>query len=207
MAMGRPLPPDEIVEAHNDLFVPAPELAEWAVAAFIDPMSDIANPDHDHLRFAEIAFLWTNVENVRQGRRIVGQCELGEPQGAMGRWAKARARAQIYAWFGSVPDFVITIDARRAAVMTDAEFCALVEHELYHAGQERDAFGNPKFRQSGLPAYAMRGHDVEEFIGVVRRYGAGAAGIAELAEAMKGRPTIAEAAIAGVCGTCLGRAA
>nr|WP_271894430.1 putative metallopeptidase [Phyllobacterium sp. IY22] len=47
-----------------------------------------------------------------------------------------------------------------------------MEHELYHAGQDRDSFGAPKFRKStGLPVFILRGHDIEEFIGVVRRYG------------------------------------
>lgn len=89
----------------------------------------------------------------------------------------------------------------------DAEFCALVEHELYHCGQERDAFGAPKFRQSGLPAFTMRGHDVEEFVGVVRRYGADASGVRDLVEAASHEPTIARASIAQACGTCMLRVA
>nr|WP_324603469.1 hypothetical protein [Sinorhizobium meliloti] len=30
-----------------------------------------------------MGFLWTVVENSRKGRRIIGQCEEGKPQGAM----------------------------------------------------------------------------------------------------------------------------
>jgi hypothetical protein len=37
----------------------------------------------------------------------------------------------------------------------DATFCALVEHELSHCGQERDEFGMPRFKKStGLPAFS-----------------------------------------------------
>jgi hypothetical protein len=73
---------------------------------------------------------------------------------------------QIIGWFGDVPDFIITIDAEYAMSCSDAEFCALIEHELYHAAQETDPFGAPKFRKStGLPVFTLRGHDIEEFIG------------------------------------------
>jgi len=49
---------------------------------------------------------------------------------------------------------------------------------------ERDAFGAPKFKKStGLPSFTLRGHDVEEFVGVVRRYGAAAAGVQAMIDA------------------------
>jgi hypothetical protein len=48
----------------------------------------------------------------------------------------------------------------------------------------------------------MRGHDVEEFVGVVARYGAEATGVAAIVDAAKAGPTIGRASIAGVCGTC-----
>ncbi|WP_275593268.1 putative metallopeptidase [Rhizobium gallicum] len=87
-----------------------------------------------------------------------------------------------------MPHFLLTFDAHYASTCSDAEFCALVEHELYHAGQERDAFGAPKFRRDGSPAFGLRGHDVEEFVGVVRRYGADAAGIRAIVDAPTGHP-------------------
>lgn len=103
-----------------------------------------------------------------------------------------------------VPDFIITIDAAWWLQASDAEACALVEHELYHCAQDRDEYGAPKFnKQTGRPVFAMRGHDVEEFIGVVRRYGADAAGIRALIEAAEAGPEIAAASIAQCCGTCL----
>jgi len=52
-----------------------------------------------------------------------------------------------------------------------------LEHELYHIVQSVDEFGAPKFnRDTGMPTLTLRGHDVEEFVGVVRRYGARACG-------------------------------
>ncbi len=210
-AHRRPMPPSSITEADiascSPMFLPAPELKQWARAVLIEETGILHNPDHAHLEHMALGFLWTNVENARQGRRIIGQAELGDPQGAMGKWAKARARAQVLGWFGVLPDFIITLDAHYAAGADDAEFLALVEHELYHCAQDRDAFGAPKFSADGLPVPKMRGHDVEEFIGVVRRYGAVDPGVRLMVDAVNSGPTVAGAKIAHVCGTCQRRAA
>nr|WP_153518921.1 putative metallopeptidase [Sinorhizobium meliloti] len=184
-------------------FIPAEDMPEWIEATFLDPSSPLHNEEHAHLAHAEIGFLWTAVENSRKGRRIIGQCEEGKPQGAMGKWACARAEMQVKQWFGFVPDFIITVDAEYCRACGDAEFMALVEHELYHAAQERDGFGAPKFsRATGRPIFTIRGHDVEEFVGVVRRYGADAAGVRAIVDAANRPPEIARAQIAHACGTC-----
>jgi hypothetical protein len=190
-----------------ETFVPAPELEAWVRSTFIDPAGDLANEAHTHLNEAVLGFLWTDIPNARQGRSIVGTAEPGMPMGAMGRWAKARAAYQVKAWFGDVPDFIITIEATHAAACDDASFCALIEHELYHCAQEHDAFGAPKFSKDGRPKFTMRGHDVEEFVGVVARYGIAATGVGELVRAANKGPEIAAASIANVCGTCLARTA
>jgi Putative phage metallopeptidase len=92
--------------------------------------------------------------------------------------AKARAELQVTEWFGEIPDFILTFGASYASICSDAQWCALCEHELSRCGVERDAFGAPKFRKStGLPSFTLVGHDVEEFVGVVRRYGADATGV------------------------------
>lgn len=204
----RPRPPEDILEISGEpIFRPAPEIIAWARQCFIDEGASLLNEDHKHLRFASLAALWTNVDNSRQGRAIVGQCELGAPRATMGKWAKARAEVQITEWFGEIPDFILTFDARYAAQCSDAEWCAIVEHECLHAGQEHDAFGAPKFRNSGLPAFAMRAHDVMEFVSIVRRYGADAAHVRELVDAANAGPEIANVRISQACGTCQLRAA
>lgn len=138
-------------------------------------------------------------------REISGTCEVpGQFQGAP--WVKARQKAQLFAWFGDpLPDFVLTFSAPYAALSDDLDWCALVEHECYHAAQQRDRYGAPKFsRRTGRPVYAIMGHDVEEFVGVVRRYGVGGgAGATEALVAAAGkRPEVGVAVIAGICGTC-----
>jgi putative metallopeptidase len=45
-------------------------------------------------------------------------------------------------------------------------------------------YAAPKLRRStGLPAFTLIGHDVEEFIGVVRRYSVAAAGVQAMIDA------------------------
>ena len=202
----RPIPPGDLFDLDPpDWFRPAPDLAEWLRSTFIDEGATLENPDHVHLNHATVACLWTTSLNERAMRRVVGTCELGSSPAS--KWRKARADQQLIEWFGDVPDFLITIDANFAMAADDATFCAVVEHELYHAGQERDPFGSPKFRKDGSPCFKLRGHDVEEFVGVVRRYGSKAAGVTDLVEAANRPPIIALADIAGVCGTCLAKAA
>ena len=91
---------------------------------------------------------------------------------------------------------------------SDVEFAALIEHELYHCAQQHDEFNSPKFsRDTGLPLFTMRGHDVEEFVGVVRRYGVVSKEVRQLVDAANGTPEIAPINIARACGTCIARAA
>jgi len=199
-----PMPPSQMLGQEALAIVPAHDLGEWVVQAFVEGGAPLANEDHAHLRAASIGFLWAGVENARKGRKVIGLAEPGMPQGAMGKWARARAIQQVEGWFGSVPDFIITVDVGWWVQAGDAERCALIEHELYHCAQDRDEFGSPKFNAStGRPTFTMRGHDVEEFVGVVRRYGADATGIQALIAAASQTPEIAAASIAQACGTCL----
>ncbi|WP_041420838.1 putative metallopeptidase [Sideroxydans lithotrophicus] len=207
----RPMPPESLLLSEGGAlwgqFLPAPEIEAWVRAVILEEDGNLFNEDHIHLREASIGFLWTNVQYIRQAHQVVGTAEM--PMFRCGAWQKGRQEQQLREWFGDVPDFVITLDALYAATASDAVWAAVVEHELYHCGQERDAFGSPKFTQSGLPKFQMRGHDVEEFVGIVRRYGAGnsAGATAKLVEASKNAPAIANVDIARACGTCLLKAA
>lgn len=205
--IGRPRPPQSLfsIDSVSDgiHFVPAPDLVAWISATFLEEGAPLANPDHDHLRSAQLACLWTTTENGRAGRTIIGQAEFGQNIGGMGKWPRGRAGQQILEWFGFWPDFLLTFFAPYADACADAEFCALVEHELYHCGQERDEFGLPRFKKStGMPSFCIRGHDIEEFVGVVRRYGADASGIRAMIDAAAESPTIAAADIGFACGNC-----
>jgi hypothetical protein len=185
-------------------FIPAPDVGAWIRTSFLDPESPLYNVEHDHLNSADIGVLWTNVGNSRHMNAIAGTAEMPTPQG--GKWQKGRALYQLRRWFGAEPDFLITLSAEYAAEVSDVVFCALVEHELYHCAQRLDAFGIPMFTQEGRPKFGIRGHDVEEFVGIVRRYGAkaGAGDTEALVKAARRKPEIAAADIKALCGTCAG---
>jgi hypothetical protein len=209
--MTRPMPPIDLATFSEieimDRFVPAPDVLHWIHDTFLDESSPLCNPAHAHLRDADLGILWTNCDNSKQMRAVIGQAEIMPPM-AMGKWQRARAIQQIEEWFGAMPDFLITFSASAALGMDDPSFCALVEHELYHCGQKLDRYGMPAFnKDTGKPILTMRGHDVEQFIGVVERYGADAADVSAMIDAAKRGPTIGRASIAGACGTCLRAAA
>lgn len=208
--MTRPYPPRNMIDVVDDMafdrFEPSEELHDWIIDTFIRGDGPLVNEDHQHLADAHIGVLWTNCDSSRNMRSVIGQAELMPPM-AMGKWQRARAVQQIEEWFDGMPDFLLTFSAPAADGMNDASFCALVEHELYHCAQARDDFGMPKFKKDGMPSFAIRGHDVEEFVGVVRRYGAEAAGVQPMIDAANAKPLIAGAEIDGICGTCLRAAA
>jgi hypothetical protein len=200
------MPPEGMGE-DKPVYLPAPEVLQWAKENILVEGSPLYNPEHSHLEFAHLEFLWAAEEYKRQMRRIIGLTE--EITFRCGAWTKGRQEQQMREWFGDVPAYVITLDANFCAFCSDAEFCALVEHELYHIGHKRDEFGLPAFTQEGLPKLGIRGHDVEEFIGVVRRYGIGQpeGAVAQLVQAAKQRPEVALVNIAQACGTCMLKAA
>lgn len=130
---------------------------------------------------------------------------LGQAEQLMiraGGWQKARQEQQMRSWFGEEPAFLITLAGDYCAQCSEAEFCALVEHELYHIAHKADKDGAPAFGDDGMPKLEMRGHDVEEFVGVVRRYGA-SHDVQQLIDAASRPPEVAKINISRACGTCL----
>lgn len=199
----RPLPSSAFVEefAPYTRLIPADGVWHWVQANIIAESGHLHNPDHIHLADADIGFLWAANAFSKKGRTVLGQAE--EVMFRAGGWQKARMEQQMYEWFGHKPDYIITLAGDFCLQCSDLEFCALIEHELYHIAQEVDEFGAPKFyRDSGLPKLCMRGHDVEEFIGVVRRYGA-SSDVQELVDAANNPAEVAKINIARACGTCL----
>lgn len=201
--LNRPMPPTDLRITGE--FRPAPDVAKWLVGAFIAPDATMRNDDHAHLRGANIGVLWTNVHNSRQMRTVLATAEI--PAFRCGAWQKARHEQQLEEWFGDIPDFLLTFQAGWAETVSNIEWCAVAEHELFHCSQAHDAFGMPKFRADGSPSYALKGHDVEEFIGVVRRYGAVSPEVRAMVDAVLVGERVAEIDIARSCGTCLSAAA
>ncbi|WP_226501419.1 putative metallopeptidase [Pseudomonas sp. MWU16-30322] len=203
--MNRPFPSSAML-ARSELsdfgisLTPAPEVWEWLQAEILADTGSIYNEDHAHLLDADIRVMWASSSFEKQGRTVLGQAE--QVGFRTGGWQKARMEQQMRDWFGDVPAFIITLAADYCADCTDADFCALVEHELYHIAQATDKYGQPAFTQDGLPKLEMRGHDVEEFVGVVRRYGASPT-VQELVDAANNPAEVGKMNISRACGTCL----
>lgn len=195
---SRPYPPQSI--ALEDDFAPDGSLGAWVAAMFLAPDGPLYNPRHDHLREAEIGWIWTTAAQMDRDKAVAGQCELVQPM--QRKWSSARQHWLLRHWFGAVPDFVITIDVGFAATADDWAFCALIEHELCHAAQDIDTMGEPRFDREGRPVFRIIGHDVEQFDDVVERYGATAAGVERMVRLANAGPTIGQARIDAACGTC-----
>lgn len=198
--MGRPLPLTDFTDHLLIILRPAPEVWDWISTEILADTGSLHNPDHAHLLDASVQVLWASQSFTKQGRTVLGQTE--QVMHRAGGWQKARQEQQMREWFGEEPQFLITLAVDYCVQCTDAEFCALVEHELYHIAQATDQYGAPKFTQDGMPKLEMRGHDVEEFIGVVRRYGV-SNDVQQLIDAASRPPEVAKINIARACGTCL----
>lgn len=201
----RPLPPPHLLADSMApmSFAPAPEVLEWLTQNILLDTGVIHNQDHQHLLSADLRVLWASGPSRSKGRAVIGTAE--EVTFRCSLWQKARQEEQMRAWFGYVPDWLITLDASYCVDCTDAAFCALVEHELYHIAQEKDEFGALKFTDDGRPKVKLVGHDVEEFVGVVRRYGVGSesGNLAKLIRAAQQAPEVAPIKLIHACGACL----
>ncbi len=213
--MKRPYPPEqdhpygddeELIDSGGLLhFEPANnELWPWIENTFLSEWGKLHNPDHEHLlsfQPPEISFLWAYSKCEAKDKRVYGQTE--KVMINVGGWRKQRQELQLINWFGDIPKYIITLDARICQVMSDVDFCALVEHELYHIGHKKNKdSGEFEYTSVGEPRLFLRGHDVEEFHGVVQRYGASEE-VKKMVDLANEGPTISRANIAHACGTCL----
>lgn len=213
--MKRPYPPEQdnpyaddedLIDSGGLLhFEPANnDLWPWIEETFLCEWGKLHNPDHEHLlsfQPPEISFLWAYAKCEAKDKRVYGQTE--KVMINVGGWRKQRQELQLINWFGDIPKYIITLDARVCQVMSDTDFCALVEHELYHIGVKRTDEGDMILSPiTGMPKHYLKGHDVEEFHGVVGRYGANDA-VQHMVDLANAGPTISKAKIAHACGTCL----
>jgi hypothetical protein len=102
---------------------------------------------HDHLEHAKIAYIFR--EKMKTRDRVV-----------LGKASKADGKLSHFAGW----DFVIEINWQEWRKLSDMQKIALIDHELSHCGREED----PK---TGERKWVLLSHDVEEFGGIVRRWG------------------------------------
>lgn len=185
-------------------FEPAPEVWQWLRETILNPEHKLYNNDHKHLllhRWPDIVVMWADGSFQKGGKTVIGTTEKVMIQG--GGWKRARQECQMEDWFGIIPKFIITLDARFCESHSDVEFCALIEHELYHIGHAKNEMGMPAFEsKTGKPILRIVAHDVEEFIGVVRRYGASQDDIQKLVDVASRKPEVSHVDIKHACGTC-----
>lgn len=209
--LARPRPPADLITVGGLVapgrFVPAPDLLEWIRSSYLHEDGGLFTEEHAHLDLATIGCLWTNVENIYRQRRMFGVAEMPtQTIGRGGKWMRARGMQQLTEWFGEVPDFLLTFDALFLNEADDVDFCFMVDHELFHCAQAKDEFDEPRFNKvTAEPVWAIRGHDIEEFTAVVRRFGIEAAGkdAVDFVLAASKRPEVARAKVVASCGTCL----
>ena len=118
---------------------------------------------------AGILFLMRAEPKIKAQKAVLGEAALPRfmgSLGAVGRWLLAKACG------GDLPDFLMILDSTWWAQATPKQREALVYHEMCHMAHAVDKDGEPRFTEEGNPIWDIRGHDLEEFNAVVRRYGA-----------------------------------
>jgi hypothetical protein len=202
---ARPMPPVGFGEGlGGPSILPARGMRDWIIKTFVEEDGRLFNPEHAHLLWAPFECLWAVAAYPKQGRTVIGLTE--ELAYRVSGWQRWRQEQQIAEWFGAPePAYLITFAADFCREAADSDFCALVEHELYHIGHKKDEFGAPAFTKEGLPKLFIRGHDVEEFVGVVERYGVGRpdGALARLVAAGSKQPSVSRLQVQHACGTCL----
>jgi len=129
-------------------------------------------PEFEHLRAGEarVVYLMRVDPVIKAGRQVLGTCYLPTVQGSL---------KPLFDWlladrFGNDPpiDFLIVLDTEYWQPASELKGEILVYHELMHCGQAVDKHGADRFDPvTGQPIWCIRGHDVEEFVAVVERYG------------------------------------
>jgi Putative phage metallopeptidase len=203
-----PIEPNLLIEGART-FAPAYGVAEWVDDAFLSPISPLYNREHEEIRDARILYVWASYSAAKQGMIVAGQAELN--QGQTKTWFQGRMTWLFGQWFEQKdadgleldPDFVITLSAPWFENADAVSRCAVVEHELFHCRAKRDNYGEIQFDTSDdRPKWEIKGHDVEEHIGVVRRYGAWSHGLRQMRDALNAEPLIGRPTCEAACGCC-----
>jgi hypothetical protein len=153
---------DASIEAYT---VPSADLHPADIAARL-----LNLPEHEDLKDGEATIDWLlkRDEKVKGGRTILGTVHMPRVQGELSEcfeWLLSRL-------LGRQPDFLIVLDQRYWFEASPLHREILVYHELTHCIHKRDMYGELLYTLDDRPRWGLRGHDVEEFAAVVRRYGA-----------------------------------
>lgn len=136
------------------------------------------HPVHQHLGDNDVEFGWLMRADPKDkgGKRELGSVHAVKTMAQGG--FKDLFLQLLERMLGTLPEFLIVIDAEFWAEATDTQREALVWHELAHVRQALDRYGAPRFDRDGLPVFAIFEHDITAFNSEVERYGAWTADIA-----------------------------
>jgi len=126
--------------------------------------------EHAHLADGEavVDFLFVRDTIEMKGREILGSVHLPSVQGQL---------KNVFIWmivntFGRLPHFLVTLDKSYWNSCDERHQEILIYHEMCHMIHKENKDGELRFDMYGDPVWGIRGHDVEEFIQTVARYGA-----------------------------------
>lgn len=157
---------------------PDPELHPGAIAARLMELDEHAHLIENDIR---IEYLMACGAVLKGGKQVIGTTHLPTVQGRL----KSLFEMLLAAYFGGMPDFLITIDLPWWNEASPLEREALVFHELAHIQQEITKDGEPAFDRDGNPKYGLREHDVTAFNSEVARYGAWSPDLQQFVESMR----------------------
>lgn len=145
------------------------------------------DPVHLHLAENDVEFGWLLRADTKD--KGGGKVELGSVHvvKSMFQGAFKDLGLQLLAdMLGTLPQFLVVLDAQWWAQAAQQDREALVWHELCHVRQSLDKFGAPRFDRDGLPVFGLVPHDVEAFESEVVRYGAWKSDIGSFLNAARG---------------------
>jgi hypothetical protein len=157
-----PLPPAETFRLPAE----GPDDPRPIIRRMVEEMDEFA-----HLRHGEavIMTVFRAEPKSKNGKLILGYMAMPRFQGSLadfGLWLLATSCG------GTLPDFLMVLDAEFWSTATPHQRDALIHHELMHAGHQKGRDGEPRFTDEGLPVWGLEPHSLEEFNTTVRRFGA-----------------------------------
>lgn len=142
---------------------------------------------HAHLQAGVVGYIFRDDELKRHGKVKWAEAILVERiLQSEKRWSRVVKWAILRILDAEqLPDFLILIDRNIWQGLDADQKLALVDHELSHMAQATEDDGEtPKFHKDGSPVWTIRGHDLEEFCGVVERRGLWSEDLREMARAI-----------------------
>lgn len=139
-------------------------------ATEVEPIARrLITENHSQLRDATILYLFTNKESKRQGKIVAAKTTKCSP---LERYLSSGEVRSV----DDGADFTIVFDEELWASHDQAWRVACVDHELTHCSL--------KVTDDGEETWAIRPHDVEEFVEVVERHGLWDAELEDLGRAV-----------------------